>query len=220
MPEPAPLLIVSVASGYGGAERSIETLLPPLLAQRRVEVFASNSLHLERLQRISHPGLSIHAVDATLGDFAAIAARQLVKRVLAVRPGAILTNTLDSLRILALATKWLPGLDALACVAAHDFLWFDRAALLPHVPRATLVVPDRSVLERPDYLASHVWPHGPMRAVVMPNPVDIPEAPPAVLADDAPFLHLATLNRFKGHGALVAAAALLKVRCPGLRIVS
>jgi glycosyltransferase involved in cell wall biosynthesis len=220
VPEPAPLLIVSVASGYGGAERTIETLLPALLAQRRVEVFASNPLHLERLQRISHPRLGLHEVDATQGDFAAIAARRLVKRVLALRPSALLTNTLDSLRILALATKWLPGLDAIACVAAHDFLWFDRAALLPHVPRATLVVPDRSVLERPDYLASHVWPHGPMRAVVIPNPVDIPEAPAAVLTGDAPFLHLATLNGFKGHGALVAAAAVLKVRCPGLRIVS
>lgn len=220
MPESAPLLIVSVATGYGGAERTIETLLPLLLAQRRVEVFASHPLHLERLQRIAHPGLSIHAVDAAQGDFAAIAARRLVKRVLAVRPGALLTNTLDSLRILALATQWLPGLDALACVAAHDFLWFDHAALLPHVPRATLVVPDRSVLEKPDYLAGHVWPHGPMRAVVIPNPVDIPGLPAAALAGDAPFLHLATLNGFKGHAALVEAAAVLKARCPGLRIVS
>lgn len=220
VPESAPLLIVSVASGYGGAERTIETLLPPLLAQRRVEVFASNPLHLERLQRITHPGLSLHVVDATQGDFAATAARQLVKRVLAVRPGALLTNTLDSLRILALATHWLPGLDALACVAAHDFLWFDHAALLPHVPRATLVVPDRSVLEKPDYLAGHVWPHGPMRAVVIPNPVDIPEAPAAEPGADAPFLHLATLNGFKGHAALVEAAPVLKARSPGLRIVS
>ncbi|RDI23438.1 glycosyltransferase involved in cell wall biosynthesis [Pseudacidovorax intermedius] len=215
-----PLLILSVATGYGGAERNIETLLPLLLAERPVTVFACNPLHLQRLRLLAHPALEIHEVDASREDFADGAARLLVQRFLALRPSAILSNTMDSLRILARAAGWLPGLDAIACVGVHDFLWFDHAQLLPQVPRATLLVPDRAVLEKPDYLARHVWPHGPMRALVMPNPVDIPETPASMLAADAPFLHLATVNRFKGHALLVRAAALLGPRCPGLRIAS
>lgn len=215
-----PLLILSVATGYGGAERNVEILLPLLLAERRVTVFACNTLHLERLRQMAHPRLDIHAVDATRGNFIARAARSLVRRVLTLRPSAILTNTLDSLRILARAADQLPGLDAIACVAAHDFLWFDHERLLPQVRRATVLVPDRSVLEKPGYLADHVWPHGPMRALVMPNPVDIPATLAPNLADDAPFLHLATVNRFKGHASLIEAAALLRARCPDLRIAS
>ncbi|WP_018390221.1 hypothetical protein [Ancylobacter sp. FA202] len=142
-----PLLILSVATGYGGAERNVEILLPLLLAERRVTVFACNTLHLQRLRQMAHPRLDIHAVDATRGNFIARAARSLVRRVLTLRPSAILTNTLDSLRILARAAEQLPGLDAIACVAAHDFLWFDHERLLPQVRRATVLVPDRSVLE-------------------------------------------------------------------------
>lgn len=215
-----PLLILSVATGYGGAERNIETLLPLLLAERPVTVFACNPLHLQRLRHLAHPALEIHAVDAGREDFADSAARLLVQRFLALRHSAILSNTMDSLRILARAGGWLPGLDVIACVAVHDFLWFDHAQLLPQVPRATLLVPDRAVLEKPDYLARHVWPHGPMRALVMPNPVDIPPVPATALAADAPFLHLATVNPFKGHALLVQAAALLGPRCPDLRIAS
>ncbi|WP_018387537.1 glycosyltransferase [Ancylobacter sp. FA202] len=215
-----PLLILSVATGYGGAERNVEILLPLLLAERRVTVFACNALHLERLRQMAHPRLDIQTVDATRANFVARAARLLVRRVLALRPSSILTNTQDSLRILARAAGWLPGLDAIACVAAHDFQWFDHKQLLPQVPRAMLLVPDRSVLEKPDYLAEHVWPHGPMRALVIPNPVDVPAAPSRDLADEAPFLHLATVNRFKGHASLVQAAALLRARCAGLRIAS
>ena len=215
-----PLLILSVATGYGGAERNIETLLPLLLTERRVTIFASNSLHLERLRRMAHPGLDIVEVDATCRDFVKVAARLLIRRVLTSQPSAILTNTLDSLRILVRAARRLPGLDAISYVAAHDFLWFDHERLLPKLRRATMLVPDRSVLEKPDYLAAHVWPQGPMRALVLPNPVDIPAVPAAELPADAPFLHLATVNPFKGHVALVEAAARLAPRCPGLRIAS
>lgn len=215
-----PLLIISVATGYGGAERGIEILLPRLLAERRVAIFACNPLHLERLRHLNHPNLAIHEVDATRMNFDRHAARRLVLEVLTLRPSAILANTIDSLRILVRATRWLPGLDAIACVAVHDFMWGDHARLLPRVPRATLLVPDRSVLEKPDYIAGYVWPHGPMRALVMPNPVDIPADPATGLAVDTPFLHLATANRLKGHAALVQAAALLVPRCPDLRMIS
>jgi glycosyltransferase involved in cell wall biosynthesis len=215
-----PLFILSVATGYGGAERNIEILLPHLPAGRKVLVFACSACHLERLHGIHRPGLEIHRIDASQDGFVEAGARLLVQRYFALRPSAILANTLDSLRILSHAAAWLPGLDVQSCFYVHDFQWFDHEQLLPAMARATLLVPDRSVLEKPDYLGRHAWPHGPLRALVMPNPVDIPDEAPAPLPHDAPFLHLATVNGFKGHRSLAEAAAILRRICSGVRIDS
>jgi glycosyltransferase involved in cell wall biosynthesis len=206
----SPLFILSVATGYGGAERNIEILLPQLPAGRPVVVFACSALHLERLRRIDRQGLEIHRIDASQQGFVEAGARLFVKRYFALRPSAVLANTLDSLRILSHAAAWLPGLDAQSCFYAHDFQWFDHVPLLASMARATLLVPDRSVLERPDYLGRHAWPHGPLRALVMPTPVDLPTEAPLPLPDGAPFLHLATVNGFKGHKYLADAAAILR----------
>ncbi|MBB1599804.1 glycosyltransferase [Variovorax sp. UMC13] len=216
----SPLFILSVATGYGGAERDIEILLPHLAAQRQVVVFACSPYHLERLRRIERPGLEVHRIDASREGFVEAGARLFVQRYFALRPSAILANTLDSLRILAQAADWLPGIDVQSCFYVRDFQWFDHAPLLQAMARATLLVPDRSVLEKPGYLNPHVWPHGPLRALAMPTPVDIPPAIATELPADASFLHLATVNGFKGHRPLADAAALLRRRCPGLRIDS
>ncbi|WP_219209352.1 glycosyltransferase family 4 protein [Variovorax boronicumulans] len=216
----SPLFILSVATGYGGAERDIEILLPYLAAGRKVVVFACSSYHLERLSRIERPGLEIHRIDASRDGFVEAGARLFVQRYFALRPSAILANTLDSLRILAHAASDLPGLDVQSCFYVRDFQWFDHVPLLQTMARATLLVPDRSVLEKPDYIGQYAWPNGPLRALVMPNPVDIPPAASSALPVDAPFLHLATVNGFKGHRRLADAAAILHRNCPGLRIES
>jgi len=215
-----PLFLVSVATGYGGAERNIETLLPHLPAGRTVVVFACNPYHLERLHGLNRPNLEIHRVDASEGDFVREAARAFVQRYFELWPSAILANTLDSLRIVSQAAACLPGLDAQTCFFAHDHQWTDYEQLLPTMARATLLVPDRSVLEKQDYLGRHAWPHGPLRALVMPTPVEIPAEAPGPTAPDAPFLHLATVNGFKGHRSLADAAAILRRTCPDLRIHS
>ncbi|WP_245431228.1 glycosyltransferase [Rhodoplanes roseus] len=214
-----PLVIVSVATGYGGAERNIEILLPHVPAGRTVVVFACNPYHLERLHRIDRPGLEIHAVDAAHDSFVRDAGRLLMQRCLALRPSAILGNTLDSLRILVHAARRLPGLDARCFVFVHDFLWRDYEPLLASLPRATLLVPDRSVLEKPDYVGRFVRPHGALRALVVPNPVDVPGATPEA-APGAGFLHLATVNGFKGHVHLARAAGRLRKSRPEIAIAS
>lgn len=217
---PAPLFILSVATGYGGAERNIETLLPGLAAERTVVVFASNPRHLAELEKIGHPGLELHRVDAARDGFAESAAELMLRLHDDFRPSAILANTLDSLRILARCASGRRDLAAKSFFYVHDFQWSGYGPLLQAMAPATLLVPDRSVLDKPDYISRHAWPHGPLRALVLPNPVRIPPVAPEPLAADAPFLHLATVNPFKGHMLLADAAAMLGRNCPDIRVAS
>ncbi len=214
-----PLIILSVASGYGGAERDIEILARHVPLSRRLVIFAANPYHLAELHKIERPNLEIELVDLS-GDFIASAARRLVARYLILRPAAILSNTADSLRILAYAASRLPGLDAHAFIFVRDFLWQENVELLAALPRATLLVPDRSVLEKPNYLGRFAWPEGPLRGLVMPNPAELPAKNPPPPAPDAVFLHLATVNAFKGHRYLVEAMALLHKRDPRIKAAS
>jgi glycosyltransferase involved in cell wall biosynthesis len=219
-PSRRPLFILSVAGGYGGAERNIEILLPRILRTRRVVILAANPYHLARLWEFPPANLEIHAVDAARDSFVREAGRILIPRYLALRPSAIFANTLDSLRILSHVAGRVPEIDGLAFFCVHDFQWRDYEALLAVLPRATLLAPDRCVLEKPDYIGRFLQPDGPLRARVLPNPVDLPEAEPRPLAADAAFLHLATVNGFKGHRHLAEAAALVRKRRPAIRIAS
>ncbi len=214
-----PLIILSVAGGYGGAERDIEIVARHAPLSRRLVIFAANPYHLAELRKIKRPNLEIEFVDLSR-NFIPKAARRLIARYLALRPAAILSNTADLLRILAYAANRLPGLDAHTFVFVRDFLWQENVELLAALPRATLLVPDRSVLEKPHYLDRFAWPEGPLRALVMPNPAELPakNAPPP--APDAVYLHLATVNAFKGHRYLVETMALLRKRDPRIRAAS
>ncbi|MFG1417582.1 glycosyltransferase [Xanthobacter sp. V0B-10] len=218
--DPAPVFILSVATGYGGAERNIEALLPGLAAERKVVVFACNSHHVAVLEKIDRPGLEIHRIDAAREGFVESAAQLVLRLHDDLKPSAILANTLDSLRILSRCTGGRPELAAKSFFYVHDFQWSGYEPLLPAMAQATLLVPDRSVLDKPDYISRHAWPHGPLRALVLPNPVRIPPEPPEPPAAGAPFLHLATVNPIKGHALLADAAAMLGRSCPDIRIAS
>jgi glycosyltransferase involved in cell wall biosynthesis len=214
------LFIISVATGYGGAERNIEVLLPRIPVGRKVVLFACNHRHLEALRRTGRPNLEIHFVDAAQDGFVEKATRLLIGRYLAVRPSAILSNTLDSLRILSSVAKWLPGIDHRSFFYVHDFLWSNYAALLSSLPGATMLAPNRAIFERADYVGRFIQPEGGMRALVLPNPVEPPVQDPGPPAGGAGFLHLATVNGFKGHVYLADAAAILGKSRAGVRIES
>lgn len=206
---PATLVVVSAAQGYGGAERCVEVLAAHLPGDLRVEILATSPLHLERLRAIDRPGLGITRVAFDDQRPSRRAAADLVKIVRATRPVAIVVNTLDSLRILADAADVLPDLDARSFVHVHDFQWRDYDGLLARLPRATIVVPDATVLQRASYVARLIHPLRPRRAIVLPCVFAVPPQPTPPPGDDAPFLHLATVARSKGHLHLVDAAARL-----------
>lgn len=205
-----PLLIVSVASGYGGAERSVEIILRHLPADMRVGILAESPLHLAELRRAAGPNTIIETVNTENWAGFARALRRFIALYLRLRPQAVLANTVQSARILAAAARWLPDLRTRSHVYVRDFQWADLPGLLARLAGATVLVPHEVVLQRPDYLEPHVAPRGPLRVRVVPDMVDMPAEPPPPSANGGAVLHLATINPFKGHRHLIAAAGLLR----------
>lgn len=221
-PEPSnrPLLILSVAYGYGGAERDIEILARSLAGRRKMIVFAANALHIQELEKIDAPGSRIVRVDVRAPDFPRFAALRLGLSYVLADPAAILANTFDSLRVLACAAKWIPGLDRRAHVFVRDYLWRFYEGLFDGLPEATLVVPDRTVLEKPGYVGRLCFPATGRRGVWLPSPVELPTRDPGEAGAHEAFLHLATVNEFKGHAQLIEAFALVKAVNASVRGVS
>jgi glycosyltransferase involved in cell wall biosynthesis len=207
---PSPLLVVSVASGYGGAERSIEIILRHLPADMKVGILAESPLHLAELRRAARPNMVIEAVPSEGRLKFPHAVRRFIALYTRLRPEAVLANTESSARILAAAAPWLPGLRARSHVYVRDFQWLDMPSILARLAGATVLVPHEAVLQRPGYLEPHVVPRGSLRASVVPDMAELPAETPAPSASDAPVLHLATINAWKGHRHLIAAAGLLR----------
>lgn len=205
-----PLLVVSVASGYGGAERSVEIVLRHLPADMRVGILAESPLHLAELRRATRPNTIIETVHTENWAGFAGAVRRFIALYLRLRPEAVLANTSQSARILAAAARWLPDLPARSHVYVRDNQWYDLPAIIARLTGAAVLVPHETVLERPGYLEPHVVPRGPLQVRVVPDMVDLPAEPPQPSPSGAPVLHLATINAWKGHRHLIAAAGLLR----------
>ncbi len=205
-----PLLVVSVSPGYGGAERSLEIILRHLPPGQRAAVIAESPLHLQALHQLARPNLHITAVaSADDADFDR-AVQRFIALYLRLRPAVVLANTHGSARILAAATRWLPGLGARSFVYVRDFLWSDLGQVLQPLVGATILVPHQVVLDRPDYLEPFIAPRGPLRALVVPDMVELPTQDASLPPIAGPLLHLATVNGWKGHAALIRAAAILR----------
>lgn len=214
------LLIVSAHPGYGGAERSVEIILRHLPAHMRVGILAESPLHLAELRRAARPNTIIETVATEAEAEFARAVRRFIALYIRLRPQAVLTNTERSARILAAAVPWLPGLRARSHIYVRDFQWLDLPGVLARLAGATVLVPHETVLQRPGYLEPHVVPQGALRALVVPDMAELPAEPPPPSAIDAPILHLATINAWKGQRHLIAAAGLLRDAGRPLRVRS
>ena len=116
MPVARKLLILSAAPGYGGAERSIETIVSHLPDKFEVHVLAESSMHIEALAACRHSGLIVHRVDTRDGEMLAQAAFTLMSVWIRVQPDVIIANTYDSARILSRARRLLPEIDRKAFI--------------------------------------------------------------------------------------------------------
>ena len=210
------LLIISHASGYGGAERSIELLAPELARHVRVVVLTGNARHRHNLTtNAARAGVHLRVFPLPLDDDDLSRLSEAL-RVLAFawlfRPDAILTNTERSAEVLARVARIYPRIARKSWVYVRDFLWRNLPGSLARLTGAGVLVPGPAVLEREGYLAPWVEPSTRRPVHVVPDMVaELPEIPPL---PETPrhlaVLHLATVNPWKGHIHLIRAAALLR----------
>lgn len=205
------LFILSIASGYGGAERSIEMILRHLPADLNVRIYAENKLHLDQLRQVGglpSNGTLIRIVSSATFWGKRKASLRLLYDCLKHPDAVLLINTNTSALIAAMTAKFLPSIGKRCHVYIRDFLWEDLDYVFSRLPGLKVLLPSVSVSKRLGYLAPFfLQPTGPAPFAVVPDMAILPSGP---VNYDGPFLHLATVNPWKGHVDLMMALKLLK----------
>lgn len=208
------LFILSIASGYGGAERSIEIIMRHLPLGLPVRIYAEASEHIDQLSR---PGcLPITAtllkVSTWTQNRRRIAAMRLVCDYERYRPTAILVNTNTSAIVAAMAAKIIPELGGVSHLYVRDFLWTHLGLIFSRLRGARVLVPSQAVLDRYGYLVPfYSKPYGPSECEIIPDMVDLP-SDGITMKYTGPILHLATISPWKGHVFLMMAVYCLKAK--------
>lgn len=168
------LFVFSTASTYGGAERSVELLLPPLSRSFRLVVFTENAQHG---QRVEHCAAQCNFSHVWLrggkrpGD--------LIGNVLGVRamandapPDLLVSNTNKGALLAGLLRRSLARPAPLG-VWIRDFQWQFRRTILSLAAPDIVFVPTRAVLDHPTWhtLLSK------RRVAVIPSPVELSTQP-------------------------------------------
>lgn len=207
----ARLFIVSVATGYGGAERSIEIIARHLPDEIETFIYAAHPEHIARLDAVARTrrNLRIRRLSAQPRLLSRrLAALSLLADFKRHAPDAVIANTHASALLCAMVARHAPQFAERSTVYVRDFIWRDLDYIFSRLSTSRILVPNEAVAERTGYLFPfHIGPNG-RGVTVVPDMVDMPAPVPAV--DDGPLLHLATINPFKGHAELMLATHKLK----------
>lgn len=211
------LIVLSMAAGYGGAERSMELILRHAPADVVLKVYAESPFHLQRLSRagaLPRGAKLVRVADTGSKWGRRQAAMRLALDCLRHPEAVLLINTHASALVASMAARLVPELGRRSHLYVRDFLWSDLDFIFSRLAGARVLVPSSAVLERRPYLAPfHVQPIGPAVCSVIPDMVGIPSEP---VRYDGPLLHLATVNHYKGHVDLMLALHELKSQGRGL----
>ncbi len=204
------LSIVSVATGYGGAERSIEIIARHLPPQLDTMIYASHPEHLARLRDAANGRDNLRIRRLRAADDATtrrIEAMKLVIDDARNEPQAILANTQALALLCAMAARLRPTIAQRTSLYVRDFMWRDLDYIFSRLGSPKVLVPDDVVARRLGYLApSYLWEgHG--EVTVLPDMVELSDRP---VSYEGPVLHLATVNPWKGHHHLLLAVSRLK----------
>ncbi|RYI13034.1 MAG: glycosyltransferase, partial [Acetobacteraceae bacterium] len=175
-------------------------------------IYAAHPEHIAQLESVASTRghLRIRTLSARPRKLSRrLAALSLLADFRREMPDAVLANTHASALLCAIAARFAPGLAERSALFVRDFQWDDLDFLFERLSPARVLVPNETVAERTGYLFPfHVGP-GRRAVTVVPDMVDLP----AAAEDDGTgeFLHLATINRFKGHADLMLALHGLKL---------
>lgn len=203
------VFLVSVANGYGGAERSLELIVRNAPPDVRMWVFAR---HPEHIAALTAGGLPANVTLIRIGDTGSLfgrrrAAFRLLQACWRYRPESIVLNTHHSALLAAMAARWMPGIGPRCSLYVRDFQWTDLDYIFTRLRGCEVLVPSDAITARAGYLAPwYVGSEGDHSCSEIPDMVDTVPGP---AGDEGYFLHLATVNPWKGHVELVMAVRQL-----------
>lgn len=209
------VFVFSNASHYGGAEKSLELMLPALAETFTLTIFAEHKRHVGALTAMRLPGAGIVALPE--GNRPA-AWRQSIgvarERLAAQKPRLLLTNSNKGAMLAAVLQRIEPAAPP-ALVYIRDFLWKHRRFILRALRDFEVVVPSAAVTDHPGW-RKLLAPH---KTNVIANAATCP--PEAALETDPgpTILCLANLARWKGIHHLIRAYARLSPRARQNKLV-
>lgn len=158
------LFIVSIATGYGGAERSIEIIARHLPEEVETTIYAAHPEHIANLDAVARlrSNLRIRPLSAT----PRLLPRQLAAQILLGEfkrqtPDAVLINTHASALLCSMVARREPRMAERSSLYVRDFQWRDLDYIFSRLPRGPVLVPNEVVAERTGYLFPfHIGPNG------------------------------------------------------------
>ena len=147
-----PLFILSNMREYGGAEKSIATLVPYLAGATQVRIFTENQRHHDDLARIQSPNLTL--THTAQGNWPQAILRTLwiiLRAYHEERPAVILANGHKGAMFMAMLRLLLPGMRARCAVYIRDFDYYWLHHFLKPMPDCLLLAPSQSIFEHPRY---------------------------------------------------------------------
>ncbi len=145
------IYILSNMREYGGAEKSIATLLPHIAAKMPTHVFVENDKHAADCAAI--PGVKVTATAKGNGPLAMLKTFLTIRAAFAKeRPTLLLANGHKGALFLALLRTLSPAArKARYAIFVRDFDYYWLGKLLPRLPGCILLAPSQAVFESERY---------------------------------------------------------------------
>ena len=209
------LFILSNMREYGGAERSITTILPHLAAALPVRIFAEQTRHVADLEQMAGPNLRVVRCPRGISLWSTGRAFALVLwHFLRERPAVLLANGHKGAAMLAALRRLAPWSRTRFAVYVRDFGYFTMPKLLQHLNGATYFAPSQAVFDHPQYRA---WGLGRAHCEVVANGVEPATREPH--ESDPPYIGCcARITPWKGIDYLIRAFQRIAQEHPTVRL--
>ena len=211
-----PVFILSNMREYGGAEKSIATLVPYLAAAAQVRIFTENQRHHDDLARIQSPNLTLTRTAKGNSPPAILRTLWIILRAcLRERPTVLLANGHKGAMFMAMLRMLLPGMRARCAVFIRDFDYYWLHHFLKPMPDALLLAPSQSIFEHPRYRR---WGIGRWECQVIENAVEPSREADGDAQSEGFVGCCARLLPWKGVEWLIRAFRLVVDQAPGAKL--
>lgn len=209
------LFILSNASGYGGAEKSMEILTAELVKYYKIIICIENEQHYNSLQQLNK-NLSIIRMYKGNSIIATIKNLRLINSLLIAKsPGILLSNSNKGAFYLSIISylKKINGPKTFLYV--RDFQWKYTKFIFGRLNKATYLIPTQAVMDRNNYLKDRVKQS---QIKITGNPVHLPREN-IKNGKQNHILCLANVARWKGIEYLLEAYDRSKVHEKGIKLI-
>lgn len=207
------IYILSNMREYGGAEKSIATLLPHIAAKMPTRIFVENDKHAADCAAI--PGVKVTATAKGNGPLAMLKTFLTIRAAFAKeRPTLLLANGHKGALFLALLRTLSPAArKARYAIFVRDFDYYWLGKLLPRLPGCLLLAPSQAVFENERYRG---WGSEKHPCHVIENAADLSTAEPT--PDEGWVGLLARLVPWKGVEYAIRAMRIVADKLPAAKL--